>query len=122
MGVDRRQLVQRVAEDMERALARRLAASRAKVAQCESQLSELESYRRSYREELSRRSAGAGAEELQELQAFLARLDQAVRQQTDALTRARAESEAERRFWSDRHWSAEQSTGSPAGTAVGAKP
>ncbi|HTY51342.1 MAG TPA: flagellar export protein FliJ [Steroidobacteraceae bacterium] len=101
MSLDRRPLVQRVAEDMERQLARRLAASRARVAQCESQLAELESYRRSYREELSRRTdASAGAEELQELAAFLARLDQAVHQQTDALKRARAERDAERRYWS----------------------
>jgi flagellar protein FliJ len=117
MSLERRQLVERVAEDMQRQLARRLAASRARVAQCEAQLAELESYRTGYREQLARRSGEqAGAEELQELQAFLARLDLAVHQQGEALRRARAESEAERRYWS----AGQPGTAGPSAATAGA--
>jgi flagellar protein FliJ len=94
------EMVQRVVDDNERQRAERLAASEKRVSECEAKLAELESYQASYaRDFVSRAGAGIGAVGLRDYQTFLARLTEAVRQQTQLLTRARAERDAERLNW-----------------------
>src|SRR5688572_22044215 len=96
----RMEMVQRVVDDTERQRAERLAASEKRVAECEAKLAELESYQAGYaRDFVSRAGAGIGAVGLRDYQTFLARLTEAVRQQTQLLTRARAERDAERLNW-----------------------
>ena len=93
-------LVQRVTDEKERQQARRLAQSRARVAQCEAKLKELQGYQEGYSREFGQRAAtgirGAG---IREFQAFQAKLAEAVQQQHELLLKARSDSEAERSNW-----------------------
>jgi len=96
----RMQVVQRVAEDHARRRAETLAASERRVAECEAKLAELEGYQASYADEFARRAgAGIGAAGLREYQAFMSRLGEAVRQQSELLVRARNDRDAQRRQW-----------------------
>ena len=96
----RMQVVQRVADDDERRRAETLAAGERRVAECEAKLAELEGYQTSYASEFARRAgAGIGSAGLQEYQAFMSRLGEAVRQQTELLARARTDRDAQRRQW-----------------------
>jgi flagellar protein FliJ len=96
----RLQLVQRVTDDKERRHAQRLALSLSKVTQAEAKLAELEGYLRSYQQDLKRQTtAGIGVVKLREFQAFLAKLEEAVRQQGEIVERVRNESEAQRKDW-----------------------
>ncbi len=96
----RLQMVQRVTDERERQQARKLAQSRARVAQCESKLKELKGYQAGYIRDFDKRAAsgirGAG---IREFQAFLAKLGEAIRQQEELLEKARADSETERTHW-----------------------
>jgi flagellar protein FliJ len=94
------QLVQRVTDERERQHARRLAHSRARVAQHEAKLLELQGYHAGYLRDFGARVAGGiGGAGLREFQAFLARLAEAIRQQEELLHKARTESDAERGHW-----------------------
>jgi len=94
------QVVKQVVGDREQRQALRFATSRNKVAQCEAKLAELQGYHDSYQQGLAQRMAqGIGIAALRDYQAFLAKLAEAVRQQTDILARARAESDAQQRLW-----------------------
>ncbi|HTV78770.1 MAG TPA: flagellar export protein FliJ [Steroidobacteraceae bacterium] len=96
----RLQLVQRVTDDKERRHAQRLAHSRARVAQCEAKLKELQGYHANYLRDFDRRAAaGIGGAGIREFHAFLAKLGEAIRQQEELLNKARADSEAERSSW-----------------------
>jgi len=96
----RLKMVQNVVEDQERRRAEQLARTEKRVSECEFRLSELETYQANYsREFASRASNGIGAAGLRDYQTFLARLSEAVRQQTQALFRVRAERDAERKIW-----------------------
>jgi flagellar protein FliJ len=96
----RLQMVQQVVDDNERRRAERFAASEKRVAECEAKLAELESYQASYARDFTVRAGqGIGAVGLRDYQTFLARLGEAVRQQNQLLSRARAERDAERENW-----------------------
>jgi flagellar FliJ protein len=96
----RLQLVQRVTDEKKRQQARRLAQTRARVAECTAKLKELQGYHASYMREFDQRATsgirGAG---IREFQAFLAKLAEAVRQQEELLRKATSESEAARTNW-----------------------
>jgi flagellar FliJ protein len=96
----RLQMVQQVVDDNERHRAERFAASEKRVAECAARLAELESYQLSYARDFTVRAGrGIGAEGLRDYQTFLARLHEAVRQQTQLLYRARVERDADRENW-----------------------
>jgi len=96
----RLQVVERVADEHERRRAQSLATSERRVSECESKLKELEGYQANYARDFNALAArGIGGARLREFQGFLARLEEAVRQQRDVLSRARVERDAERRSW-----------------------
>ncbi len=92
--------VQRAVEDDERRRAEKLAVSERRVIECEAKLAELEGYRLSYGQQFSvRAGAGIGGAGLRDFQTFLARLEEAVRQQIQIVQRARVERDSERNRW-----------------------
>lgn len=92
--------VRRVVEDAEKTRAERLAASERCLSECESKLAELERYHAEYLREFGRRvGEGMGGGSVRDYQVFLARLAEAVRQQTQIALRARAERDVERERW-----------------------
>jgi flagellar protein FliJ len=96
----RLQMVQQVVDDNERRRAERFQSSEKRVAECEAKLAELEAYQLSYaRDFTSRAGQGIGAAGLRDYQTFLARLGEAVRQQTQLAQRARLERDADRENW-----------------------
>jgi flagellar FliJ protein len=96
----RLQLVQRVTDEKERQHAQRLAQSRARVAQCENKLKELQGYQANYIRDFDKRAAsGIAGSGIREFQAFLAKLGEAIRQQEEILNKAREDSESERANW-----------------------
>lgn len=93
-------MVQRAVEDLERRRAEQLAASERRVNECELRLTELETYQSNYAREFTKRAShGIGAAGLHDYQIFLARLAEAVRQQTHVVFMSRAERDAERQSW-----------------------
>jgi flagellar protein FliJ len=93
-------MVQRAVEDLERRRAEKLALSERRVKECETRLIELETYQGNYCREFAKRaSRGIGAVGLRDYQTFLARLAEAVRQQSHVVFMSRAERDAERRSW-----------------------
>jgi flagellar protein FliJ len=96
----RLQVVQRVTDDKERRHAQRLAQSRARVAQCEAKLKELQGYYDGYLLEFDKRAAsGIGGAGIREFHAFLAKLAEAIRQQQELLEKSRTDSESEQAGW-----------------------
>jgi flagellar FliJ protein len=94
------QTVERVVSEVERKRAEALAACERRVAECESRLRELENYQKSYAGQFQARAGeGIGAAGLRDFQIFMARLDEAVKQQTQILLQARAERDATLRTW-----------------------
>jgi len=92
--------VQHVIDETERRHATQLAASERRVAACEARLTELSKYEADYRNNFHTRvSSGMSSAELRDYQTFLARLTEAVRQQTHAVTKARLERDAQRLQW-----------------------
>ena len=87
------QTVERVVADVERSARRALAASERRVTESEAKLAELETYQTSYAEQFSARAgAGIGAPGLRDFQTFMARLAEAVKQQTQVVVQARGSS------------------------------
>ena len=96
----RMQVVQRVTTDHEQRQARNYTASREKVSQCETRLVELQNYHDEYQRGLAgRMTTGMDATGLRDYQAFLAKLADAVRQQSQTLSQARAECENQKLLW-----------------------
>jgi flagellar protein FliJ len=96
----RLQVVQRVTDEKQRQQARRLTQSRARLAQCETKLKELQGYQQGYiREFAQRASSGIAGAGIREFQAFLAKLAEAVQQQQELLRKAQADSESEQTNW-----------------------
>lgn len=90
----------RVIGERERQQAEQLAACERRVTENEAKLAELERYYSDYaREFVVRAGHGSGVAGLRDYQAFLARLTQAVKQQTQVLLQARAERDAEHGRW-----------------------
>jgi flagellar FliJ protein len=94
--------VQDVVENAEKRLAQSLAAYERRVNEAETKLQELTRYRGEYEQQYTQRAgAGMGVMELRDYQAFLARLNEAMRQQQAVVQRVRAERDAERTRWQD---------------------
>src|SRR5262245_29849518 len=98
----RLQPVQHLVDDNERRLAQSVGAFERRVAETEKKLSELERYRGEYEKQFSQRAGvGMGVSSLRDYQAFLAKLNEAIRQQQTVVQRARTERDAERIRWQD---------------------
>src|SRR4051812_42361974 len=94
--------VQDLVDDKERRLAQSLAAFEKKLADAEHKCQELERYRGEYERQFKETAGrGIGVTGLRDYQAFLARLNEAIRQQQSVVTRARAERDAERLRWQE---------------------
>jgi len=93
-------MVQNVVDDQERRRAEALASSERRVSESEAKLAELESYHASYvRGFATRAGSGIDGNMARDYQAFLARLDEAIRQQTQIVTRVRAQRDSEMQNW-----------------------
>ena len=98
--VERLRMVERAIDDIERRRAESLAASEKRLNACTEKLAELEAYHGAYTRQFNERAeAGIGGAGLRDYQTFLARLAEAVRQQTTLVTRARTERDAELVSW-----------------------
>jgi len=98
--VERLRMVERAIDDIERRRAETLAASERQLSACAAKLAELEAYHAAYTRQFKERAeAGIGGAGLRDYQVFLARLAEAVRQQTSLVARARGERDAERLSW-----------------------
>jgi flagellar FliJ protein len=98
--VERLRMVERAIEDLERRRAETLAASERQLCASTAKLAELESYHAAYTRQFNQRAeAGMAGAGLRDYQAFLARLAEAVRQQTQQVARARTERDAEHLSW-----------------------
>jgi len=96
----RLEMVQNVVDDLERRRAEALASSERRVSESEAKLAELEGYQASYvRGFAVRAGSGIDANLARDYQAFLARLEEAVRQQTQVVTRTRAQRDSEKQNW-----------------------
>jgi len=94
------EVVQRVADDEERRFAQRLAAAERRVKESEAKLAELTAYQAGYAGDFARRaSGGLDGARVRHFQTFLARLGEAVRQQSEIVDRARTERDAELERW-----------------------
>jgi flagellar FliJ protein len=94
--------VQTVVETAERKLAQSIAVHEGRVLEAERKLEELSRYRGEYEKQFVQRAAqGIGVVEMRDYQAFLARIDEAMRQQQSVILRMRAERDAERLRWQD---------------------
>ena len=97
---ERMQTVERVVSDVEKKRAEVLAACERKLSESESKLAELEGYQKSYATQFQTRAGGGiGAAGLQDFQVFMARLADAVKQQTQLVVKARAERDLELKTW-----------------------
>ena len=96
----RLEMVQNVVADQERSRAEALAGSERLVMESEAKLAELQSYQESYVRGFAIR-AGSGIDSTlaRDYQAFLARLEEALRQQTQIVIRTRAQRDGEMRTW-----------------------
>jgi flagellar FliJ protein len=98
--VERLRMVERAIDDIERRRAESLAASEKRLNACTAKLAELEAYHGAYTRQFNERAeAGIGGAGLRDYQTFLARLAEAVRQQTTMVTRARTERDSELLSW-----------------------
>lgn len=92
--------VQGLFDDAERRLAQSLAALERRASENAAKLEELERYRSEYEQQFAQRAGGGiGATSLRDYQAFLARLNEAIRQQRVLLQRAQGERDVERERW-----------------------
>jgi flagellar protein FliJ len=99
---DRLQPVQKVVDDTERHLAEHHAAAERLLHSTEQKLQELHAYRDDYTRGFARRAgSGMGARELVDYQAFMSRLNDAIKQQAQVVQRARSEREVQRKRWQE---------------------
>src|SRR5262245_6629674 len=97
---ERMQPVQKFATANERREAGQLASSEQRLVECERKLTELKQYEQDYRDGFNARvTAGMGGNGLRDYQQFLARLMEAIRQQTQVVARMRAERDAQQDQW-----------------------
>jgi flagellar FliJ protein len=98
----RMQPVQDLMSDAERRLAQSLAGFEKRVNDAVAKQQELERYLSEYQRQLAQRAGqGMGVHELRDYQAFLARLNEAIRQQQGVVQRACSERDAERLRWQE---------------------
>jgi flagellar FliJ protein len=99
---ERLEIVKKVVDDFERRKAEALAASERRVTESEKKLADLEAYRDGYVRDFDLRAkAGISAAAARDYQVFLGRLDEALRQQTQAVIGTRAQRDAELQNWQD---------------------
>jgi flagellar FliJ protein len=97
---ERLDAVQRALDDEQQLLAKRVAQYRGSMQLAHNKLLELERYCAEYSAEYRRQVAqGLAGVRLRDYQAFLAKLQLALRQQQEALTRARTEFDYEQQRW-----------------------
>jgi len=97
---ERMQTVEKVVSDVERKRAQALAASERRVSESETKLTELESYQKNYADQFNARAgAGIGAAGLRDFQTFMARLADALKQQTQIVLKAKSDRDAELKTW-----------------------
>jgi flagellar FliJ protein len=97
---ERMHTVERVVSDVEKKRAESLALSERRLSECESKLTELQNYQTTYAEQFNARAgAGIGAAGLRDYQTFMARLAEAVKQQTQVVSKARADRDTELKTW-----------------------
>jgi flagellar FliJ protein len=97
---ERMQPVQKFANANERREAGQLASSEERLAECERKLAELKQYEQDYRDGFNARvTAGMGGNGLRDYQQFLARLTEAIRQQTQLVARMRSERDTQQNQW-----------------------
>ena len=99
---DRLEPVQKVVDDTERRMAEHFAAAERLVHTSKQKLHELQSYRDDYTQGFARRAKGGmGARDLVDYQAFMSRLDEAIKQQSQLVQRAQHDSDVQRRRWQE---------------------
>jgi len=99
---DRLEPVQKIVDDTERRLAEHFAAAERLVTACEQKLNELSGYRDDYTKGFANRARGGmGARELMDYQAFMSRLNDAIKQQAQVVERARADRDLQRKHWQE---------------------
>ncbi len=99
---DRLEPVQKIVDDTERRLAKHYAAAERLLKSSEKKLQELTGYRDDYTTGFARRAgSGMGARELVDYQAFMARLNEAIRQQSLVVQRAHADCDVQRKRWQE---------------------
>jgi flagellar protein FliJ len=97
---ERMQMVKKVADDFERRRAEALAVCERRVSESEKKLTDLENYRAGYvRDFDTRAKSGIGAAAAQNFQAFLVKLEEAMRQQEQVIDTARKQRDAEEEKW-----------------------
>jgi flagellar FliJ protein len=99
---ERLEIVKKVVDDFEHRKAEALAVAERRVTEAEKKLTDLEAYRDGYvRDFALRAKAGINAAAARDYQVFLTRLDEALRQQTQAVIGTRAQRDSERQNWQD---------------------
>src|SRR5579859_2912419 len=97
---ERIQMVKKVADDFERRRAEALAVCERRVSESEQKLSDLETYREGYvRDFATRAKSGIGAAAAQNFQAFLMKLEEAMRQQQQVIENMRKQRDTEEQKW-----------------------
>ena len=100
--VDRLEPVQKVVDDTERRLAEHYASAERLLNSSEQKLQELSMYRDDYTQGFARRaSGGMGARDLVDYQAFMSRLNEAIKQQSQVVSVARDECAVQRKRWQE---------------------
>ena len=100
--VDRLEPVQKIVDDTERRLAEHYASAERLLSSSEQKLQDLTGYRDDYTQGFARRAGGGmGARDLVDYQAFMSRLNEAIKQQLMVVQRARNESEMQRKRWQE---------------------
>jgi flagellar FliJ protein len=96
--------VQQVAASRERNAARTMGQARQHLAQEEAKLAQLKQYHQEYLERFQQvASRGMSANQLQEYRAFLAKLDEAVRQQEKVVATSMANHSTHKNNWKQKH-------------------
>jgi len=99
---DRLEPVQKIVDETERRLAEHLVASEQLVTACDAKLAELQSYLADYVSGFAVRGGrGMGAATLRDYQAFMARLREAIRQQSEIVHRAKMDRDQQRSRWQE---------------------
>jgi flagellar FliJ protein len=94
------QTVERVVSDHERKRAEALAVCERRVIECQTRLTELEGYQKSYETQFQTRAGGGiGAVGLRDFHTFMARLAEALKQQSQIVAKAKADRDAELKVW-----------------------
>lgn len=97
---DRLEPVQKIVDDTERRLAEHYAAAERLLHSSEQKLKELTAYRDDYTQGFARRAGqGMGARELVDYQAFMTRLNDAIKQQSQVVQRALNDRELQLKRW-----------------------